>query len=280
MHAYCIMAHNNFAQLQELINLLDDSRNVIFLHVDKKVYHDYITFGGITSQSSKIHICEPQDVRWADVSQSRTEVMLFKMVVESDILFDRVHLISGSDLPIKNQDYIHNFFNQYSNVEFLSFGPNPQTFEKRLKYYHFFTKHVRHNKFAQLGRRIILLFQYPFVNRMKNNPYKFLYGPNWCSLTLKAIKMIVEEWEKYSNHFRFSTSSDECYKQMILSCDKSFTFSPKGNLRYVVWEGKSSPRCLQSSDFKNLLNSNCLFARKFDMSFNKEIVDLVIKNLN
>ena len=280
MHAYCIMAHNNFAQLQKLINLLDDSRNVIFLHVDRKVYHEYIMSGGVTTKLSKIHICEPQDVRWADISQSQTEVMLFKMVVDSEIQYDRVHLISGSDLPIKSQNHIHRFFSKHSNVEFLSFGPNPQAFEKRLQYYHFFTKHVRHNRLAQLGRRIILLFQYPFVKRLKNSPLKFHYGPNWCSLTLRAIKTIVNGWEKYSKYFRFTTSSDECYKQMILLNDKSFTFSSEGNLRFVAWEGKSSPRCLQSSDFNDLLNSNCHFARKFDMSFDKEIVDMIVNSLN
>lgn len=46
MHAYCIMAHGNFEQLQKLINLLDDRRNMIFLHVDRKVYDEYVSWGG------------------------------------------------------------------------------------------------------------------------------------------------------------------------------------------------------------------------------------------
>ncbi len=36
-HAYCIIAHNNFNQLQILIDMLDDARNDIFVHIDKKV---------------------------------------------------------------------------------------------------------------------------------------------------------------------------------------------------------------------------------------------------
>ena len=274
------MAHNNFAQLQILINLLDDPRNAIFLHVDKKVYQEYLTFGGVTSRFSRICICEPQDVRWADVSQTQTEVMLFKKVLDSGICFDRIHLISGSDLPIKTQDYIHDYFNNYCGVEFISFGLNPIDYEKRLKYYHLFTKYVRNNRFAQLGRRLVLLLQYPFVNRIKKVPYAFVYGPNWCSLTLKAVKYIVSEWELNSVLFKFSTSSDECYKQMILSHDKSFGFSLDGNLRYVVWEGKSSPRCLTTSDFQDLLNCNCLFARKFDINVDRTIVDMVVNELN
>ena len=35
-HAYLILAHKNFGQLRKLIELLDDPRNDIFVHVDAK----------------------------------------------------------------------------------------------------------------------------------------------------------------------------------------------------------------------------------------------------
>lgn len=44
-HAYCIMAHGNWEQLQMLITALDDERNDIFLHIDKKALLQF----GITS---------------------------------------------------------------------------------------------------------------------------------------------------------------------------------------------------------------------------------------
>ena len=36
-HAYLIMAHNEWELLNTLLSLIDDSRNDIFLHIDKKV---------------------------------------------------------------------------------------------------------------------------------------------------------------------------------------------------------------------------------------------------
>ena len=36
-HAYLIMAHNNFGILEKLLMLLDDQRNDIYIHIDKKV---------------------------------------------------------------------------------------------------------------------------------------------------------------------------------------------------------------------------------------------------
>ena len=36
-HAYLIMAHNEWELLNTLLSLIDDTRNDIFLHIDKKV---------------------------------------------------------------------------------------------------------------------------------------------------------------------------------------------------------------------------------------------------
>ena len=35
-HAYLILAHHHFGQLRKLISLLDDPRNDIYVHVDRK----------------------------------------------------------------------------------------------------------------------------------------------------------------------------------------------------------------------------------------------------
>ena len=36
-HTYLIIAHNNFYILEKLLLLLDDERNDIYIHIDKKV---------------------------------------------------------------------------------------------------------------------------------------------------------------------------------------------------------------------------------------------------
>ena len=35
-HAYLIMAHNNWRNLETLIKLIDDDRNDIYIHIDRK----------------------------------------------------------------------------------------------------------------------------------------------------------------------------------------------------------------------------------------------------
>ena len=53
-HAYCILAHNNFHQLQTLINCIDDERNDIYLHIDKKAVKDYNERGRLSENYSHV----------------------------------------------------------------------------------------------------------------------------------------------------------------------------------------------------------------------------------
>lgn len=57
-HAYCIMAHKNWTQLQMLVSILDDPRNDIFLHIDKKAKAEFDKWGG------KLMFVIPKFIMW------------------------------------------------------------------------------------------------------------------------------------------------------------------------------------------------------------------------
>ena len=120
----------------------------------------------------------------------------------------------------------------------------------------------------QLIIRVFFPFPEPqwlFVDRLKNAPLKYAYGSQWCSLTLNAVKEIVDEYGRYRYMFEKTTCSDELYKQMILAASKvPFRFAREGNLRYVRFEHrKASPRILSMNDYEGIIRSGCVFARKF-----------------
>lgn len=274
-HAYCILAHNNFKQVQILLNLLDDYRNDIFLHIDTKAQIEI----RLLTQKSNLYIYQKYDVRWSDISQLDTEVFLFKEVLKTNIYYDRIHLISGSDLPVKSQDYIHKFF-ENKNEEFIDIQTNT-SFMIRMKYYHFFVRKRRINLFYEYLRKILLIPQVPLINRMKYNPLPYAYGANWCSLTQNAIEEITKKISQYRKFFLFTTSPDEHYKQMILLNAKQFTFAKEKSLRYVDFsQRKSSPKILSIEDYEKIRNSKCLFARKFDMKIDMLIIQEIINNIN
>lgn len=278
-HAYCIMAHGNWAQLQLLLNVLDDERNDIYLHIDVKSLNDFKKSGGVKTRYSGLIITESIDVRWSDISLADAEMCLFKNVVDSGNNYSRVHLISGVDFPLLSQNKIHDFFRN-RNEEFIDIR-TPQQFIKRLKYYHFFVRYRRNRPFVDFARRILIVLQIPFINRLASAPLKYAYGSEWCSLTNDAVKFIVDKWPYVRYMFKHTTCCDEHYKQMILLSANNFKFNDKGCLRYIVFtKGNPSPKTLTMADYDNIMSSGCLFARKFDVNVDKEVIDKLISTIS
>lgn len=52
MHAFLIIAHNEFDILEKVIKLLDDNENHLYIHIDKKVKDfNFDKFSSITKKS-------------------------------------------------------------------------------------------------------------------------------------------------------------------------------------------------------------------------------------
>lgn len=119
-HTYLIIAHSNFYILEKLLLLSDDTRNDIFIHIDLKCNNfDFKYFKNIP-QRSNIYFTERNSVIWGNISQIKTELILFK-TASSKKKYQYYHLISGVDLPIKSQDYIHHFFDRNNGREFIGY---------------------------------------------------------------------------------------------------------------------------------------------------------------
>ena len=72
-HAFLIMAHNEYDILNKLLLLLDDERNDIFIHYDKKCKLP----PSIELKYSNIHVFKKVDVGWGEDSQIECEMFLF-----------------------------------------------------------------------------------------------------------------------------------------------------------------------------------------------------------
>lgn len=276
-HAYCIMAHGQFHQLQRLLDALDDERNDIYMHLDKKCKDDPSVLH--TKKSKLVFTSQRLDVRWSDISLADAEIILFKSVLSQSRNYSRIHLISGVDLPLKSQDEIHAFFVNHKDEEFIDIRTD-NTFLKRIKYYHFFARNRRHHPFIDFCRRLLLVPQIPFVNRMHASPLKYAYGWEWVSLTFNAVREIVDVYQKCRNMFKYTTCCDELYKQMILYTSGKFKISPKGPLRYILFtKGNPSPKVLTMADYDNMMESGCLFARKFDERVDNKVITKILDHI-
>ena len=144
-HAYLIMAHNDFYILEKLLLLLDDNRNDIYVHIDKKVKNFNFSYYKKIIKFSNLYFTERTDVRWGTYSQINCEMILFK-TAQRNGKYQYYHLLSGADLPLKSQDEIHDFFDKNNGKEFICYDNHKmvsQSVIDRVKYYHIFLSQRR-----------------------------------------------------------------------------------------------------------------------------------------
>ena len=290
MHAYMIIAHRQFDLLAKLITALDDERNDIFVHIDAKVRDfDFEKFK-VLPKRSRIYFTPRIGVTWGDFSQVKCELILLAEVdkmQKSGRVYDYVHLISGADLPLKSNDEIHRFFNENAGRQFVHFTADnvSESSEGRIKNYHLFRR--RRNLFTKILAQIALRVQMLCgVNRLKNTNIKVQKGCNWFSITGEFAAYIAQESERLKKILRFSYCGDEVFVQTALLnspfADDVYMKNCGNNhlacARLIDWQ-RGNPYVFKMQDFDLIKNSPAMFARKFDMDVDSEIIDKVLQSI-
>ena len=295
-HAYLIIAHKNQNQLETLISLLDDYRNDIFILIDKK--SNALDENRIMKVASKSKVFFPPriSITWGGYSQVEAELILFESA-RRITKYTYYHLISGQDLPLQSQDYIHSFFEKYNGYEFLTYvGEEIYKRERpidRIKYYYPLIERSS-NYFSgirnKVQHRILIPAQKLLrVDRTKNMKNIIGYGSNWVSITDDFVKYILDHKsfikQCFSNGFcvdelfihTLAENSDFSKRVFIREGINDKRYDRQGNLRYINW-WSGSPRIWRIDDKEELLEAidrGYLFSRKFDESFDKSIIAFI-----
>ena len=80
------MSHNEFSILENLILLLDDSRNDIYVHIDSKVRNFDFKYYEQLLKKSNIYFIERKNIRWGHVSQIYCQISLIKNAIKKIII--------------------------------------------------------------------------------------------------------------------------------------------------------------------------------------------------
>lgn len=285
-HAYLIMAHRTDDLLKTLLHMLDDDRNDIYLHMDRKCQN----FNSEVFQSilTKSHlVCTPRiSVTWGGYSQIEAELILLREAAKKDH-YQYYHLISGQDLPIQNQDYIHAFFEDHKGKEFLGYDQSLHKLSDRYSYYYFFQNKIgRGNSVTRKLENVSIRMQKGLrINRSgRNKNITFYKGTNWFSITDDLTRYILSKRKWISDTFRMTKCCDEVFIQTLAGnsqfLERIYDFSNQDDneaaMRLIDWK-RGRPYVFRSCDFKVLISSNMLFARKFDSNVDRDIIREVEK---
>lgn len=266
-HAYLIIAHNEPDVLSVLVRMLDDPRNDIFLHIDSKSDISRFKQGCIKSH---LYFVPRLNVLWGDFSMIRCELSLFSFARDKGP-YAVYHLISGVDLPLKSQDYIHSYFDIHRDenmISILDYDSTAKEVTKRMSYYWLFPHRGKNVILHYLSCASVYVQKLLHINRNRN--LKFYKGSEWCSLSDDFVCYILEHRDWIESVFKMTNCGDEIYKQTLLKMAGSKfkqcydAFAKPSDGRFIDWTGcKSSPRVLRFNNYDALVSTDALFARKF-----------------
>jgi len=280
-HAYLVMAHNEPELLCKLLECLDDERNDIYIHLDER-------FDSITEESikdiirlSNLYFIDRKPIYWSGYSQIDCELRLLRASIP--LKYRYYHFISGVDLPIKSQDYIHKFFEEHDGEEFLS-STKVKTWKiaSRYKYFHF---EKINNKLPRKWSRSLrylfsLLQALLLINRMRNFPIKdFYWGQAWFSITHEFAEYLLQEEPMISDKFNNGFFNDEVFLATLLMNSKfRENLSPMGYARLIDWD-RGKPYIWTSNEFDEIMASDALFSRKFSMKKDADVIDKIVNRI-
>ncbi len=279
-HAYLIIAHNEFGLLKKLINLLDCNSNGIYIHIDKKNENfNFAEFEKITKKANLVFVPRVE-VSWSGFSQVQSELSLIKEAVKKE--YDYYHLISGSDLPLKSNEFIDDFFEKNRGKEFILFEEIEPYIYKRVRYYHFLREFLfkyKKGQFLRFLNEVSIIPQILLgINRIKRNGLEIKKGSQWFSITHSLAKFICENEKYIYKNFKYTSCADEMFLQTLVHNSKFKNSVVNDNCRHIDWT-RGRPYIFRKEDYQSLINSDKLWARKFSEKIDKEIVENIYKTL-
>lgn len=270
-HAYLILAHNEFEVLERLLMALDDDRNDIYIHFDAKVKQ----LPEFQVRNATLHVLTNRiDVKWADVSVMEAELNLFEAASRNNC-YSYYHLLSGVDMPIKSQDYIHNFFQNNDGKEFIGFyqGDITNEINRKVRSTHLFPGSFRSTEgMLNLSKRVIragFLKMQELFHWKRNTAIDFKKGTQWISITDGLVKLLLSKRNEISKIYQNSFCCDEivvqtvCWNSDFKNKIYNLEDEGKGCMREIRWENNVI-RDWTEKDYDYLVQSDKLFARKFN----------------
>ena len=261
--AYLILAHDNFSVLNRLIGMLDDSRNDIFIHFDKKLKN----LPDINTESSGLHIIPDRiDVRWGTTSQIKAIYKLLDAAYTFSS-YDFFFVISGTHLPLKNQDYIHQYFSKYTgNTVIRRWNSSEGEIDFKLRRIHIgidnFQSPNRHIKsVVQLFWRIGMYLQKHLGIRIHKGE-TFVKADEWVVLTAPHVRHMLDVEHDIQKKYRHTFCSDEFYlASELMAFDKEHIIDDQ-NILFMHFDA-DRPLVIEREEYVQMMDSPYIFARKF-----------------
>ena len=274
MLAYVISAYKNLGQVVRLAERLTVERSTVLVHVDKKTeVREFQRFAKAITGLPTVHLLERHTCNWGGFGHVQATLKGINALLESDAEFSHLVLLTGQDYPIKPLSAIERFFDEHGESSFMSYNALPSEWWSprggldRIEYRHWRTRRVH----------ICLPVKRAFPAGLE----PFGGGAYWMlsRACTEYVARFVEDRPDVVRFFRHVDIPDELFFQTIVLNSQYADSVVNDNLRYIDWARGPRPAVLDAGDLPALRESPKLFARKFDVNHDAEVLDLIDSDL-
>jgi Core-2/I-Branching enzyme len=272
--AYVISAYKNLGQVSRLIRRLHGGGAIFLVHVDKKTSNtEYRALADDVGELRGVELLERHSCHWGGFGHVRATLKGIARLASQGSDFDHLILLTGQDYPIKSNAFIERFFADRRGTSFMHFDSLPTEWWSprggldRIEY-----PHLRFN-----GHHARIPVRRSFPRGLE--PYG---GGAYWSLSRDAVQYVsgfVKDRPDVVAFFKHVDIPDEIFFQTVLLNSPLAKTIVNDHLRYIDWTRGPRPAILETSDFEALAASPKLFARKFDVRHDEQILDLIDERL-
>ncbi|WP_158211753.1 beta-1,6-N-acetylglucosaminyltransferase [Alkalihalobacterium alkalinitrilicum] len=263
--AYLILAHKNPHQLERLIKAIYNDKDYFIIHYDGRSNEtEYKDIQKTFATSENVYFPKRHKCYWGHFSIVEATLECIKFLNNNQITYDYAILLSGQDYPIKSPETIRKFLIKNNGYEFIHYEKLPN------------------NNWKNGGMNRL---NYPYFLGEYMLTFDGVYGGSqWWCLSKKCLEYILSFINTNPHYISFFKNevykfSDEMFFQTIIM---NSSFKEKvicNDLKYIDWSKRTRPAILTFKDFKKLIYSNKLFARKFDFQKSAILLNMLDKYL-
>lgn len=284
-HAYLIMAHNEFGLLKRLLHALDDERNDIYLHIDKKTIGQLDFLPEAEVKKSRLVCVKSGKNSWGHLSLVKCEYRLLEAALPGKYLY--YHLISGMDFPIKSQKSFHEFLDA-SGKDYVAYHTNGSygdEFLYKIAYYYPFLRWVGKGGMpgnslkAKISRRLgdkqyaFMIWQKEHgVDRLKRKNITYYKGNQWFSICHKTAQYVVSQKRKVLAEYRLTNGADEIFLPTLLLNSEYKDNLENNSLRLIDWK-RGTPYEFREQDYAEIVASPAYFVRKVSLERSPALIE-------
>jgi hypothetical protein len=272
--AHLILAHAHPGQLSRLVNALAHKDADIYVHIDAK--SDLADFAHLNKQPQLYFIKNRVSVFWGTYSMVSATLNSFEEILEHQIPYSHINLLSAQDYPLAPSDHIHDFLATNADKTYMHSLYIPDDWDEAME--RITTYNFGDYKFKG---HYLLQHAVKFLGIRRKMPRGVEpYGRSqWFTITPLCARYVIDylnEHPRMKRFFRMSFAPDEFVFQTVLMNSPHKASLVNDNLRYIDFSnGGYHPKTLTSGDAMTLLNSGKLYARKFDQEKSSALLEFI-----